>query len=69
MIQDLTLQGDDIPYVLGLSYPVYNSQNVYLNDETLINGNLNQSAEKLHKQVVLIDIRLQVRLNLQKVYL
>ncbi len=45
MIQDLTLQGDDIPYVLGLSYPVYNSQNVYLNDETLINGNLNQSAE------------------------
>ncbi|HPN39193.1 MAG TPA: outer membrane protein transport protein [Melioribacteraceae bacterium] len=45
MIQDLTSKTDDIPYDLGLSYPVYNNQNQYLYDETLINGNLNQSAE------------------------
>ncbi len=45
MIQDLTAKTDDIPYDLGLSYPVYNNQNQYLYDETVIAGNLNQSAE------------------------
>ncbi len=48
MIQDLTSKNDDIPFNLGLSYPVYNSQNQYMYDETLINGNLNQSAEILY---------------------
>lgn len=45
MIQDLTGKIDDIPYQLGLSYPVYNNQNQYLYDETVIAGKLNQSAE------------------------
>lgn len=41
-IQDLTSYNDDIAYKLALSYPIYDSQNKYLKDVTLINGQLNQ---------------------------
>lgn len=44
MIQDLTSKNDDITYDLGLSYAVF-SGSTWLNDETLIKGRLNQSAE------------------------
>ena len=42
MIQDLTDFNEDLIYELGLSYPVYDSEDEYLGDETLINGRLNQ---------------------------
>ncbi len=44
LIQSLTNDNDDVPYELGLSYPVYDSNNKYLYDETKINGKLNQSG-------------------------
>jgi long-subunit fatty acid transport protein len=44
MIQDLTSGNDDIAFQLGLSYPLYNNQNNYLYDTTLISGRLNQSG-------------------------
>jgi len=47
LIQNLTSDNDDIAYDLGLSYPVYDSNNKYLNDETKINGKLNQSGNIL----------------------
>lgn len=37
-IQDLTSYNDDIAYKLALSYPIYDANNKYLNDVTLING-------------------------------
>ncbi|MBU2493713.1 MAG: hypothetical protein KJ571_13885 [Bacteroidetes bacterium] len=43
-IQYLTSFNDDIPYLLGLSYPVYDNNDNYISDETVINGNLNQSG-------------------------
>ncbi len=42
MIQ--TLNGEDIIFKLGLSYPVYDANDNYLGDETLINGKLHQSG-------------------------
>ncbi len=42
MIQDLTAFNEDIAFELGVSYPVYDSEGNYLNDETSINGNLRQ---------------------------
>ncbi|MFH0735762.1 MAG: outer membrane protein transport protein [bacterium] len=45
MIQDLTLKGDDIPFDLGLSYPVYENNGDYAYDETKINGKLNQYSD------------------------
>lgn len=44
LIQDLAFSSDDIAYELGLSYPVYDGNNKYLYDETVINGKLNQSG-------------------------
>lgn len=44
LIQSLTNDNDDVAYELGLSYPVYDSNNKYLYDETKINGKLNQSG-------------------------
>ena len=42
MIQ--TLNGEDIIFKLGLSYPVYDANDNYLGDETLIDGKLHQSG-------------------------
>lgn len=44
MIQDLTSYNDDIAFELGLSYPLFDNQNNYIKDITLINGKLNQSG-------------------------
>lgn len=43
-IQYLTSFNDDIPYLLGLSYPIFDQNDDYIQDETLINGRLNQSG-------------------------
>jgi len=48
-IQDLTSYNDDIAYNLALSYPIYDSQSNYLQDVTLINGQLNQSGNILQE--------------------
>lgn len=45
MIQDLTDYNDDIAYNLALSYPLYDKNNKYIKDTTLVNGHLNQSGE------------------------
>jgi len=45
MIQDLTEFNDDIAFELGVSYPVIDNDSMYLRDETLINGRLNQSGK------------------------
>lgn len=45
MIQDLASANDDIAYELGLSYPLYDKNNKYIGDTTLINGRLNQSGK------------------------
>lgn len=45
MIRDLTNYNDDVPYYLGLSYPVFNNNDDYLYDETPIDGNLTQSGK------------------------
>ncbi len=44
MIQDLTSKNDDIPFELGLSYPLFDNEDYYLYDSTIINGLLNQSG-------------------------
>ena len=44
MIQDLTAKNDDVPYLLGLSYPLYDIENNYIKDTTHINGRLSQSG-------------------------
>ena len=43
-IQYLTNLNDDIPYLLGLSYGLFDENDNYIQDETLINGRLNQSG-------------------------
>lgn len=48
MIQDLTSVNDDIAYDLNLSYPIF-EDNQWLYDETVINGNLNQSGTIIDK--------------------
>lgn len=49
MIQDLTFFNDDIAYELGLSYPVFDSNDNYIQDETNISGRLNQSGKLIEK--------------------
>ncbi len=49
MIQDLTSRNDDVPYLLGLSYPIYDANNKYMNDVTIIDGNLGQSGSNFEK--------------------
>ena len=49
MIQDLTFFNDDIAYELGLSYPIYDQNDNYIQDETRINGRLNQSGKLIEK--------------------
>lgn len=44
MIQDLTSRDDDLTYLLGLSYPLYDNEDVYRKDTTNINGRLSQSG-------------------------
>ncbi|MFC2083464.1 OmpP1/FadL family transporter [Bacteroidota bacterium] len=44
MIQELSSMNDDIAFELGLSYPVFNTNDTYLYDTTLISGMLNQSG-------------------------
>lgn len=44
MIQDLTNKNDDLPYNLGLSYPLVDANNNYIKDTTHINGGLSQSG-------------------------
>ncbi len=44
MIKDLTAKNDDVPYLLGLSYPVTDVDNRYLKDTTHIKGRLGQSG-------------------------
>ena len=48
MIQDLTSVNDDIAYDLNLSYPIFDGDQ-WLYDETIIDGNLNQSGTLLDK--------------------
>ena len=49
MIQNLTAMNDDIAYELNVSYPIFDSQNEYIKDTTLISGLLNQSGEILQE--------------------
>ena len=44
MIQDLTSYNDDVAYECGLSYPLYDNNNNYIKDTTVISGGLNQSG-------------------------
>ncbi|MEN8193443.1 MAG: hypothetical protein ABFS12_11545 [Bacteroidota bacterium] len=44
MIQDLTSVNDDIPFLLGLSYPLFDQNDDYIKDTTTIDGRLNQSG-------------------------
>lgn len=44
MIQDLTSVNDDVPFLLGLSYPLFDQDDEYIKDTTIINGRLNQSG-------------------------
>ena len=44
MIQDLTSFNDDVPFLLGLSYPLFDENDEYIKDTTTINGRLNQSG-------------------------
>ena len=45
LINNLTSTNDDIPYLLGVSYPLYDNADKYLGDTTIINGGLLQSGE------------------------
>lgn len=47
MIQDLTSFNNDMAYKLALSYPLYDKNNKYLRDTTIVRGNLNQSGDIL----------------------
>ncbi len=49
MIQDLTFFNDDIAYELGLSYPIFDANDNYIQDETNINGRLNQSGKLIEQ--------------------
>ncbi|MGK9367480.1 OmpP1/FadL family transporter [Melioribacter sp. Ez-97] len=65
MIQDLTNYNDDIAYLLGLSYPVFDSGDNYLYDETRVNGGLNQSG-KILQEGKLHNWSLSAALEIQK---
>lgn len=45
MIQDLTMFNDDVAFELGVSYPLFDTNNKYIKDTTLVNGRLNQSGK------------------------
>lgn len=47
-INYFSLQNNNIPYDLYLSYPLYDSQNKYIKDTTKISGGLNQSGDILN---------------------
>jgi len=47
MIQDLTNKNDDVPYLLGLSYPLFSNDEEYIGDTTIISGRLGQSGKIL----------------------
>ena len=47
MINNLTRKNDDVPYLLGLSYPLYDNNDRYIGDTTIIGGELNQSGSQL----------------------
>ncbi len=49
MIQDLTYGNDDIAFLLGVSYPLYDANDNYLGDTTVINGRLNQTGNILRE--------------------
>ncbi len=49
MISNLTSNNDDIPYLLGVSYPLYDNSDKYLRDTTIINGGLLQSGDIIEK--------------------
>lgn len=42
MIQDLAYYNDDLAYKVGVSYPLYDSQNNWIGDTTIIDGHLTQ---------------------------
>ncbi len=44
MIQDLAYYNDDLAFKLALSYPLYDKNNKYLYDTTVVRGGLNQSG-------------------------
>ncbi len=44
IINNLTSKNDDIPYLLGVSYPLFNNDEKYLGDTTIIHGGLLQSG-------------------------
>ncbi len=44
MIQDLTSYNDDVPFLLGLSYPLFDQNDEYIKDTTSISGRLNQNG-------------------------
>ena len=45
LIQDLTFFNDDIPYLLGLSYPIFDINDDYIEDVTEVQGQLQQSGK------------------------
>ncbi len=47
-INYFSLKSNNVPYDLFLSYPLYNSQNNYIKDTTIISGGLNQSGNILN---------------------
>lgn len=47
-INYFSLKNNNIPYDLYLSYPLYNAQNQYIKDTTVIGGGLNQSGNILN---------------------
>ena len=49
MIQDLTSKNDDVPYLLGLSYGIFDSEDNYIKDASIIDGNLGQSGSNLEE--------------------
>ncbi|MGD8778514.1 MAG: outer membrane protein transport protein [Ignavibacteria bacterium] len=48
-IQYLTSLNDDVSYLLGTSYPLFDNNDEYIKDTTLINGNLTQSGNILEE--------------------
>ena len=49
MIQDLANFNDDLAFKLALSYPLYDKNNKYLYDTTVVNGKLNQRGDVSQK--------------------
>lgn len=49
LAQDLTYANDDLAFLLGLSYPLSDEDDEYIEDRTIINGNLNQRGNILEE--------------------